>query len=131
MSAKRVLSVGQCSADHGSISRMLLNRFGAKTVPASSPEEALALLKQESFDLVLVNRVFDYGGDSGLDFIGRCRQEAPSAPVMLVSNYADAQQQAAALGAAPGFGKASLSRDETLERLRPFLSSKVASPEGA
>jgi hypothetical protein len=40
---------------------------------------------------------------------------------MLVSNYADAQQQAETAGALPGFGKSSLRTPETRERLRAVL----------
>ena len=43
-------------------------------------------------------------------------------PVMLVSNYPDAQQEAQAAGAVPGFGKAQVSSPETLDLLRTYLA---------
>lgn len=128
MPGKRVLSVGQCFADHSSLSRTLKQHFGAEVVPADSPAEALGLLEQQAFDLVLVNRVFDADGSSGLAFIRQLTQEQPQiiVPVMLVSNYDDAQREAAALGARPGFGKAALGQPQTLARLREILGDKIA-----
>jgi two-component system chemotaxis response regulator CheY len=118
MAGKRVLSVGQCGADHGSISRTLRSALGAEVVAAHTAEEALARLQQEAFALVLVNRIFDADGSSGVELVHR----VGGVPVMLVSNYADAQAEAVAAGAVPGFGKASLGRPEMLERVRPYLS---------
>jgi hypothetical protein len=42
---------------------------------------------------------------------------------MLVSDQPDAQQQAAALGALPGFGKSNLESEDTVNLLRNALSS--------
>ena len=122
MTAKRVLSVGQCGADHGGIS-WAMRAIGAETTAAATQAEALEQLREGTFDLVLVNRVFDADGDSGLDLIRRIKADEAlrATPVMLVSNYADAQRQAVEAGAAPGFGKASLGRPEMLDKVRPFL----------
>jgi two-component system chemotaxis response regulator CheY len=123
MTTKRVLSVGQCGYDHGNISQAVQQAFGAEVIPADSAAEALQRLRQEEFALVLVNRVLDADGSSGLDLIRRIRHDSALAevPVMLVSNYEDAQQEAAAVGAAPGFGKVAVGRPEMEVRLRPFL----------
>ncbi len=126
MSAKRVLSVGQCGADHGGIARTLRQAFGAEVVPAEGADPAVKELRQKDYALVLVNRVFDADGGSGVDLIRRLKSEAAlaSVPVMLVSNYDDAQKEAEAAGALPGFGKASLGRPQMLERLRPYLAGE-------
>jgi two-component system chemotaxis response regulator CheY len=126
MPAKRVLSVGQCYADHLSISSTLQRHFGAEVVSADSSAVALEQLRQGGFDLVLVNRVFDADGASGLDFIKRVRAEAGSRPppVMLVSNYEDAQKDAIAAGAVPGFGKAALGQPAMLGRVRAVLGER-------
>lgn len=123
MTGKRVLSVGQCSMDHGSISQLLHSQFSAQVLPVASAEEALARLRREAFALVLVNRVFDATGESGLDFIRQVKSDAAleEVAVMLVSNYAETQEEAQAAGAAPGFGKSQLQERQTLENLRPFL----------
>ncbi len=123
MPNKRVLSVGQCGYDHGNISRVLEQTFGAEVIPAHSAAEALQQLQREPFALVLVNRVLDADGSSGLDLIRRVRSDEKLAnvPIMLVSNYEDAQQEAAQAGAAPGFGKAAVGRPEMTLRLKPYL----------
>ena len=94
MTAKRVLSVGQCGADHGGIS-YALRALGAEATPAATEAEALERLLEGAFNLVLVNRVFDADGGSGLDFIRRIKADEAlrATPVMLVSNYADAQRR--------------------------------------
>jgi two-component system chemotaxis response regulator CheY len=122
----RVLSVGQCSLDHGTISRALRDDFAAEVVPASSSDQALTLLRQGAFDLVLVNRIFDADGESGLELIRQLKADdgLRQVPVMLVSNFADAQQKAVAAGAEAGFGKASLAAAETRAKLKPYLEGR-------
>jgi len=123
MSARRILSVGQCGFDNGNISRTLRTAFGAEVVSVDTSEEALEQLRQEPFALVLINRIFDRDGDSGLELVRQLKAtpELNQVPVMLVSNYEDAQQQAVAAGALPGFGKSSLGQPLMLERVRSVL----------
>lgn len=121
MSAKRVLSVGQCQADHGNLSHTLRKLFSAEVVPVASAAEAERLVGKQTYDLVLVNRVLDADGTSGLDLIQRLKQASP-APVMLVSNFEDAQSDAVAAGALPGFGKAALGQPALLDCLRAVLA---------
>jgi two-component system chemotaxis response regulator CheY len=125
MAGKRVLSVGQCGADHGSISRTLQRAFGAPVVGVDTADEALDELRRGPFALVLVNRLFDLDGSPGIDLIRRVKGQPDLAgvPVMLVSNYEHAQAQAVAAGAAPGFGKASLGQPQMLERVGAFLEN--------
>jgi two-component system chemotaxis response regulator CheY len=128
MIAKRVLSVGQCGADHWSISRTLQRAFAVEVEPAATAVQALQKLRQGSYALVLVNRVFDADGGSGLDLIGQLKADGQlrEVPVMLVSNYADAQQQATAAGALPGFGKASLGSPQMLQSVGACLQPDAA-----
>jgi CheY-like chemotaxis protein len=123
MKAKRVLSVGQCWADHGSIAKTFKKEFGTEVDRADNTGAALERLRQGGYSLVLVNRVFDADGTSGMDLIKHVKSDPSlqSVPVMLVSNYDDAQAEAAAVGAASGFGKASLGRPQMLEHVRPYL----------
>lgn len=120
MAGKRVLSVGQCQFDHGGITSRLGEVFGAVVVPADHAAQALAQLDHERFDLVLVNRIFDADGGSGIDLI-RCLNSPGRPPRMLVSNLAEAQDQAVAAGAVRGFGKAELREPSLVETLKPFL----------
>ena len=57
-------------------------------------------MRADSFTLVLVNRILDRTGDSGLAFISSLKEDSTlaSVPVMLVSNFPDAQRQAMARG---------------------------------
>jgi CheY-like chemotaxis protein len=123
MASKRVLSLGQCAADSAAIRRLIETHFDATVVPAATAAEALAELRRHPADLVLVNRVVDYDGSAGVDAIGQIAADdaLQHIPVMLVSNYEEAQEQARAKGARPGFGKSELGRPETLERLREIL----------
>jgi CheY-like chemotaxis protein len=123
MPAKRVLSVGQCWADHGALEHLLERQFQAKLVNAATAADAVEQLRQVAFDLVLVNRVFDADGGSGVELIKQVKadSELAAVPVMMVSNYEDAQREAQAAGAVPGFGKAALGHPQTAARLRPYL----------
>ena len=123
MAAKRILSVGQCFADHSAIARTLEKYFTAEVVAADDAGEALAHLRQEAFDLVLVNRILDRDGSQGLEFIKQITadESLKRVPVMLVSNYEDNQKQAVASGAVAGFGKAALGQPHMLTRLRQIL----------
>ena len=121
MTAKRVLSIGQCRADHGALSRTLRQHFQVEVIPADTSDEAQAKLREEAFDLVLVNRILDGDGSSGVEVIRQIKAGHSALPVMLVSNHEDAQRQAVAAGALPGFGKAGLGQPHTQGRLKPLL----------
>lgn len=120
--SKRVLDVGQCGPDHMAI-RSVVEGLGAEIHRVAKTNEALERLRRESFDLVLVNRKLDSDYTDGTDLI-RAMQADTSlrhVPVMLVSNYAEAQAQAVNLGAVPGFGKLALGSRETHEKLNRLL----------
>ena len=122
----RILVVGQCDMDHASISRMLSEEFGAIVERAATGEAASRATHDQDFDLVLVNRVLDADGASGLDLIERLQSNQVDRAVttMLVSNYAEAQDAAVARGAARGFGKDSLFSAKTRDVLTSALCRK-------
>jgi CheY-like chemotaxis protein len=122
--AKTVLSLGQCAADSYAISQFLIGSFDVQVTEADTAAETLERLRATPVDLVLVNRILDVDGDSGLDFISRLKAEPEMTgiPVMLVSNHAEAQKQAVARGALPGFGKAQLADAKTVELVKTALS---------
>lgn len=121
---KRVLSVGNCAFDHGSLSALLEREFQVIVAQAHQADAAWDTLTAEAYDLVLVNRVFDYDGDLGLRFIERVvtDQQLRSVPVMLISNYENSQHEAVKLGAVPGFGKSQLHASATRELLAKYLA---------
>lgn len=122
--SKRVLDVGQCGFDHGALRQLIEGQFAAEVVQAHRCDEALQRLKNEQFDLVLVNRKLDADYSDGLEVVRAIKADRALAdtPVMLVSNYPDAQEAAVAAGAEPGFGKLELAQPATREKLRPFLA---------
>jgi len=122
-----VLSVGQCGFDHAGIVRRLNAICEAETVAANSARTALDLLRAGGFDLVLVNRVFDADGASGLDLIRSLKSNADlsDTQIMLVSNYESAQSEAIEHGALPGFGKSDLNSAETAVKIRAVLTPVV------
>ena len=126
MPSARVLSVGQCSFDHGSITRTLEHAFDVRVKAAVGKNDALEALRTEAFDLVLVNRILDRDGSSGLDVIRAMKAdpELAEVPVMLVSNYGDAQADAVAIGALRGFGKVELRDPATRDRIAEVLNPR-------
>jgi len=120
MPSKTILSVGQCDLDHSNLVR-LIHSLGGEVQRVDTAEETLKQVAQKPYALVLVNRVFDRDGGDGQALIRTLKQQYPDLPVMLVSNYADAQANALAAGAEPGFGKAALQAPETAERLKKYL----------
>jgi CheY-like chemotaxis protein len=121
--AKRVLDVGNCSLDHGTISSLLIKDYGADVVQAHGHEDTLDYLRQGGFDLVLVNRKLDQDYSDGLEIVKAIKEDAALAatPVMLITNFPEYQATAVAAGAEPGFGKKELQLPETHARLAKFL----------
>ena len=119
----RVLDVGQCDLDHGRLAGLLSEAFGAEVDRAAQVEEAVARLQDRAYALVLVNRVLDGSHVEGLELIRRMQadEQLRSIPVMLVSNYREAQEAAVAVGARPGFGKAELGEARTRQLLATVL----------
>ncbi|HEY3245567.1 MAG TPA: response regulator [Phycisphaerae bacterium] len=123
----RVLNVGQCNLDHSNIQRTLSAAFGAQVERADTLDQAVTRTRAERFDLVLVNRILDVDGSTGLDVLRRLQEDDQTRdmPVMLVSNHADAQRAAVALGAAPGFGKNALDDPATVALLARYLNPQT------
>lgn len=122
--SRKVLDVGNCNPDHGSLTRLLQGNFEVEVARTHGLNDTQSILEEEQFDLILVNRVMDRDGSSGLQIIEEIK-EAPhssNTPVMMITNYPDHQQSAIAAGALPGFGKSELSDPGTLEKLQNVLS---------
>jgi len=120
---KRVLDVGNCLFDHGNIREMICRHFDACVERSSGPEEAITKLRQNRYDLVLVNRKMHDGSGDGIDLIRQMKADPQlnATPVMLLSNYQQYQQEAIEAGAEPGFGKAELDSPATREKLARWL----------
>ena len=87
-------------------------------------DDAAALKRRlDSADLALVNRVLDgrFESDDGIGLIASLAPES-SVRFMLVSNFAEAQERAEAVGAVPGFGKSDMRSEETRRRIEAALT---------
>jgi CheY-like chemotaxis protein len=121
--SKRVLDVGQCPPDHAAIRRFVESACGVEVVQTHHLDDTLDQLRSREFSLVLVNRKLDIDYSDGLDILRAIKSDPQLAavPVMLVSNYPEAQQAAIEAGAVPGFGKAQLSDSATIDCLALHL----------
>lgn len=121
-----VISAGQCGFDSGGISRMIGN-VGGSVITTDSMQTTLAKALEIQPNLILINRIFDATGESGLECIKKFKEDKglQNLPLMLISNYEDAQQQAVALGALRGFGKRSLSDKAVIQLLKQILQSST------
>ncbi|MEZ6118637.1 MAG: response regulator [Pirellulaceae bacterium] len=125
----RVLDVGNCGPDHAAIKSLLVSSFGATVDQAHGADDAVACLESNSYQLVLVNRKLDRDYSDGIEVIRRIKSDPRFATIacMLVTNYAEHQEMAVAVGAERGFGKLELHTDETLQLLRPYFQASSAS----
>jgi CheY-like chemotaxis protein len=123
-STKCVLDVGNCQPDHASIRRLVEGGFGATVVQTHGLDDTLAELRGGKFDLVFVNRKLDRDYSDGIEIIKAIKSDAAIAatPTMLITNYAEHQDAAEAIGAERGFGKLEFDKPETRERLAKFLA---------
>lgn len=119
----RVLDTGNCDPDHANL-RALLERCGAEVDRVMFVEDAMKRLHETAYDLVLVNRLIFADGSDGLALIQQMQadEKLRRIPVMMISNYADAQDRAVAAGAVRGFGKAALNDPQTLDQIRSILA---------
>jgi two-component system, chemotaxis family, chemotaxis protein CheY len=127
--SKKVLLVGHCGADSSYMRIAVKKALGdAEILMADDSRELNDALTTKQVDLILFNRQLDYGFDSdqGVDVIRSVRLSHPNAKTMLVSNYPEAQQEALAAGALPGFGKRELGTPRVTELLRNALGIEVA-----
>jgi CheY-like chemotaxis protein len=122
---KRVLDVGNCVPDHTAITKFLTGKFNCEVLQANGAEDALATLAKGGVDLVLVNRKLDMDYSDGIEVIRQMKADAKAAsvPVMLITNYAEHQDAAEAIGALRGFGKLEYQKPETVARLEAVLGS--------
>ena len=126
---KRVLDVGNCGPDFGSMNRFLTKNFEVTVDQAHGPEDALEKLRSGDYALVLINRKLDQDYSDGTEVLKliKADEQVADVPVMIVTNLAEYQDAAVALGAERGFGKLEYGHPETLEKLKPFLGDAVGS----
>jgi len=117
---KRVLSIGNCNYDFSTLTTALEKNYQVELQSVDTAEEATKAVKDGQYDLIVVNRLFDVNGESGIELIKKLKPTV-KAPMMLISNYPEYQQQAIAAGAVPGFGKKAVGKPALLEVVGEYL----------
>jgi len=111
--------VGHCGADSYSLTHAIRSAVPGAAIVHAGDEKSCAQA-MEGDAVLLVNRVLDgrFTTDSGVELIANLAKAKPKFKIVLISNYADAQQAAVAAGARPGFGKSQVGSASTAELLR-------------
>lgn len=126
--SKKVALVGHCGPD-SSYLRMAVAKAGRDVQVLSADDDTeLKRVLDGGVDLLLLNRVLDYGFDEqeGVALIRKLRTAYPNIKTMLVSNYPDAQAAAVAAGALPGFGKREMGGTKVPDLIRSALAEEPA-----
>ena len=124
MSSKVVL-VGHCGPDSSALRWAVASADRSIEVLSADTPQELDRAIAAGAQLLLVNRELSYGFQDGLgvDLIRRLRSQHPNLRMMLVSNYPDAQADAVAAGAIPGFGKRDIGSPKVAAQLQKALGS--------
>lgn len=124
---KKVALVGHCGPDSSYLRMAVSSAYRGVQVVAADDDQELKRLLDGGVDLLLFNRVLDYGFDEheGVAAIRKLRAHYPNVKMMLVSNYPEAQTAAVDAGALPGFGKREIGTPRVTQLLRDALASEV------
>lgn len=124
MAKRTVLDVGNCGPDFASVQRMLTSHFDVEVLQTNGMDDTLELLARRTVDLVLINRKLDQDYSDGTEILRRIKADPAFSrlPVMIITNYAEHQDAAVALGAERGFGKLELQTPATREKLSRYLA---------
>ena len=123
---KTVALVGHCGPDSGYL-RMTLSSIARDVkIVAADDDDSLKHVLSAGVDVLLVNRVLDFGFDEheGIAVIRKLHKHYPNVKMILVSNYPEAQAAAVAAGGLPGFGKRDLGSPRVKEMLRELLTAE-------
>ncbi|MEO0512833.1 MAG: hypothetical protein AAF108_08065 [Planctomycetota bacterium] len=115
---KAVHLVGHCGPDSFMLKNALERALPGATVSMVNEESVLQDAMGGS-SLLLVNRVLDgaFPTESGVELIRTLAAADKAPPAMLISNFADAQEEAESAGAVPGFGKNDTGSPEAAEKI--------------
>jgi len=128
--SKKVALVGHCGPDIGYMRMIVSGVDKGVQVVSADDDQSLSKILKDGVDLLLFNRVLDFGFDEneGIAVIRKLHKHSPDLKMMLVSNYPEAQAAAVKAGALPGFGKRDLSSARVKDMLREALSLKQPFP---
>jgi hypothetical protein len=121
---KRIVLVGQCGIDAYKLQKTLEQVLGDRDIDIVESPQQDGLADVRAADaLWLVNRKLpagDFSTDNGVELI-RSEKKPDGPKLMLISDLADAQSDAAQAGALPGFGKGQLFDPIVPERLNAAI----------
>ncbi len=123
--AKTLLDCGNCSPDFSSISKLVVENFGANVIQAHGAEDALEILRSQPIDLITVNRLLDRDSTEGMKVIEQIKSDPKLAatPIMMITNFEDHQALAMEAGCVRGFGKLAIGDPATVKLLAEYLAS--------
>ncbi len=123
--SQRVVLVGHCGPDSSYLRISVANALPGAKVSAVDDAVELEQGIKSGVDLLLVNRLLDYGFEEteGVTLIRNLRLRHPELKAILVSNYPEAQNAAIAAGAVGAFGKRELGTPRVTELLREVLKT--------
>jgi CheY-like chemotaxis protein len=121
--SRRVVLVGHCGPDARLIGAAV-RRVAPNAVITSTDDEGTLNDSTSGDAILMINRVLDgdFADEGGIDLIKRLKQKPNPPLLMLISNHADAQEQAMAAGAIRGFGKSHLYNEETAAIIRDAVA---------
>ena len=125
--AKKILLVGHCGPDSSYLRMTVKKAVEGAEIKSADDSAELHQALVDGVDLILFNRELGYGfePDTGVETIRTLRAANSNVPMILVSNYPDAQQAALAAGAMPGFGKRELGSPKVADLLRGALTASA------
>jgi hypothetical protein len=122
----KLLDVGNCDPDHGLIKQMLSENFDVHIDRVMFVDDALARMRETQYDLVMFNRLIFEDGSEGIVLLQRARADPAikATPIMMISNFDEAQAASIAAGGEPGFGKKAVFAEQTIQLLTKYLPKK-------
>ena len=123
---KLLVDCGNCGPDFNSMRQMATTHFDVSVIRTHAADDTLKVLREQTVDLVTVNRKLDRDYTDGMDIVKQIKSDPELAgiPVMLITNYEQHQQSAVAAGCVPGFGKLAINDPTTVELLEPYLGNE-------
>ena len=117
-SLRTVVLVGHCGPDMFMLKTAVGRALPEATIVSVNDVDALGEYRTPD-SLLLVNRELDgrFPSQNGIDLISEIAQQTHVAATMLISDLEDAQSEAVAAGAKPGFGKSQLYDKSTTDLL--------------
>ena len=121
--SQTIVLVGHCGIDGPRLQSVVSQCLKGCEVVRVNEQGDLEAACEQGADLLLVNREpVGFEGTEGLELIRGVRQRYPDQKVMLVSDFPEAQQEAIAAGALPGFGKRDIDSPKLEQSIRQALA---------